>query len=66
MIFWDFCKNFKNMFFTEPFCVTTSGSSGRFKKTYQNDINWGNNSNFNANTEHIFVCCDNFGSRRPE
>ena len=21
---------------------------------------------FNANTEHIFVCCDNFGSHHPE
>ena len=27
---------------------------------------WGNNSDFTANTEHIFVCCDNFGSCHPE
>ena len=66
MFFCNFFKIFKNTFFTEPLRVTTSGSSGRYLKTYQNDINWGNNSDFNANTEHIFVCDDNFGSRHPE
>ena len=57
MLFCDFCKIFKNTIFW---------FFRRYLKTYQNDINWGNNSDFNANTEHIFVCCDNFGSRDPE
>ena len=62
MFFCDFCEISKNIFFTEPLRVTTSGSSGRYLKTYQNDINWGNNSDLNGNTEHIFVSCDNFWS----
>ena len=65
MFFCDFCEIFKITFFTEPLRVTTYGSSGRYQKIYQNDINWGN-SDFNANAEHIFVCCDNFESRHPE
>ena len=66
MFFCDFCEIFKRNFFTEPLRVTTSGSSGRYLKSYQNDISWGNNSDFNANTERIFVFCDNFGSCHPE
>ena len=60
MFFCVFCEIFKITFFTEPLRVTTSGSSGRYIKAYQNDINSGNNSAFNANTERIFVFCDNF------
>ena len=66
MFFCDFCESFNSTFFTEPLRVTTSGSSGRYLKAYQNDINWGNNSDFNTNTERSFVFCDNFGSRHPE
>ena len=66
MFFCDFCEIFKSTFFTGSLRVTTSGSSGCYLKAYQNDINWGNNSDFNANTELIFVFCDNFGSRHPE
>ena len=66
MFFCDLCEIFKSTFFIEPFRVTTSGSSGRYLKTYQNDIDWGNNSTFYANTEHIFVSCDNFGNHHPE
>ena len=39
MFFRYFCKIFKSNFCTEPLRVTTSGSSGRYLKTYQNDIN---------------------------
>ena len=63
MFFCVFWEIFKSTFFTEPLRVTTSGSSGRYLKAYQNEINSGNNSDFNANTERIFVICDNFGSR---
>ena len=66
MFFCDLCEIFKNTFFTKPLRATTFGSSGRYLKAYQNDINWGNNSDFNANTERIFVFCNNFGSRHPE
>ena len=66
MFFCDFCEIFKSTFFTQPLRVTASGSSGRYLKSYQNDINWGNNSDFNANTECIFDFCDNFGSFHPE
>ena len=59
----DFCKIFKSTFFYITPPSDYSGSSGRYLKTYQNDINWGNNSNFNANTEHILVFCKNFRSR---
>ena len=38
MFFCDLCEIFKSTFFIEPFRVTTSGSSGRYLKTYQNDI----------------------------
>ena len=62
----DFCEIFKSTFLTEALRVTNSGSSCRYRKAYQNDINWGNNSDFNASTERIFVLCDNFGSRSPE
>ena len=51
MFFCDFCESFNGTFFTEPLRVTTSGSSGRYLKAYQNDINWGNNSELSANTE---------------
>ena len=62
-----FCEIFKSTFFTQLVLVTSSGSSGRYLKAYQNDIiNWGNNSDFNANTKCIFVFCDKFGSRHPE
>ena len=37
--FYDFCQVFKSTFFTEPIPVTTSYSSGRYLKTYQNYIN---------------------------
>ena len=66
MFLCDFCEIFKSTFFTQPLRVTASGFSGRYLKSYQNDINWGNNSDFNANTERIFVFCDNFGSFHPE
>ena len=66
MFFCDLCEIFKNTFFTKPLRATTFGSSGRYLKAYQNDINWGNNSDFNANTERSFVFCDNFGSCQPE
>ena len=66
MFFCVFCEIFKITFFTEPLRVTTSGSSGCYIKTYQNDINWGSNSDFNANTERIFVFCDNFRRHHPE
>ena len=33
-----FATFLKTPFFTEPLGVTTSGSSGRYLKTYQNDI----------------------------
>ena len=56
-------KFLKAPFLQNPLRVTTSGSSGRYLKAYQNEINSGNNSDFNANTERIFVICDNFGSR---
>ena len=55
MFFCGFCENFKTTFCTESLWVNSSGSSGRDLKTYQNDIDWGNNSDFNANTEHIFA-----------
>ena len=51
MFFCDLCEIFKNTFFTKPLRATTFGSSGRYLKAYQNDINWGNNSDFSANTE---------------
>ena len=51
MFFSDFCEIFKSTFFTEPLRVTTSRSSGHYLKAYQSDINWGNNSGFNTNTE---------------
>ena len=60
MFFCDFCEIFKSIFFTEPLRMTLSGSSGRYLKANQNDINSGNNSAFNANAERIFVFCDNF------
>ena len=66
MLFYDFCQVFKSTFFTEPIPVTTSYSSGRYLKTYQNYINWVNNSVLNAKTEPIFVFSDNFGGRHPE
>ena len=66
MFFYDLCEIFKNTFFTKPLRATTFGSSGRYLKAYQNDINWGNNSDFNANTERSLVFCDNFGSCQPE
>ena len=66
MFFCGFCEIFKTTFFTESFWVNSSGSSGRDLKAHQNDIDWGNNSDFNAKTEHIFVCCANFGSHHPE
>ena len=66
MFFCDFWKFFKSTFFTDPLRMATSGSSGLYLKTYQNGINWVNNSDFNANTEHIFACCNNFGRRHPE
>ena len=50
MFFCDFCEIFKSTFFTGSLRVTTSGSSGCYLKAYQNDINWGNNSDFNAIT----------------
>ena len=50
MFFCDFCEIFKSTFFTESLRVTTCGSSGCYLKAYQNDINWGNNSDFNAIT----------------
>ena len=37
-VFCDFCEVFKNIFFTKSLRVTTSGSSGRYLKTDQNDI----------------------------
>ena len=61
-----FCESFKSTFFTQPLRVTTSGSSDRYLKAYQNDISWNNNSDFNANTERTFVFCDNFGSRHSK
>ena len=61
VFFCDFCKIFKSPFSTEPLGVTTSGSSVRYLKAYQNYINWGNTSDFNANTERIFAVCDNTG-----
>ena len=54
-VFCDFWEILKNTFFTEPLWMTTSGSSGRYLKTNQNDINWGNISDFNGNTLHVFV-----------
>ena len=66
MFFCDLCEIFKNTFFTKPLRATTFGSSGRYLKAYQNDINWGTNSDFNANTERSFVFCDNFGSCQPK
>ena len=51
MFFCDFYEIFKSTFFVEYFWF--------FRSLPKNDINWGNND-FNANTEHIFVCCDNF------
>ena len=60
MFFRDFCEIFKSTFFTESLWVTISGSSGHHLKAYQNGINSGNNSTFNANAERIFVFCDNF------
>ena len=47
----DFCEIFKSTFFIDY--------SLFFKSLPKNDINW-SNSDFNANTEHIFVCGDNF------
>ena len=38
MFFCDFCEIFKRTFFTEPLRVTSSGSSGRYLKSNQNDI----------------------------
>ena len=61
MFFCNFCEISKNTFFTGSLWVTTSGSSGCYLKTYQNDINCVSNSEFNANTE-----CDNIGSCHPE
>ena len=66
MFFCDFSEIFISTFYSEPLQVTTSGSSDRYLKSYQNDINWGNNSDFHDNSERIFVFCDNFGSRHPE
>ena len=56
MFFCDLCEIFKNTFFTKPLRATTFGSSGRYLKAYQNDINWGNNSDFSANTERRKFC----------
>ena len=56
-----FCESFKSTFFTQLLRVTASGSSDRYLKTYENDINW-DNSDFNANAKRTFVFCDNFGS----
>ena len=66
MFFCDFCDIFKSTFFTETLRVTTSGSSDLYLKAYQNVFNWGNNSDLNANTEGVFIFCDNFGSRHPQ
>ena len=65
LFFFDFCEIFKNIFFTESLQVTTSGSPESLPKTYQIDINWGNDSDFNYNTERIIVCCDSFRNRHP-
>ena len=51
MFFCDFYEIFKSIFFIEYFWF--------FRSLPKNDINWGN-SDFNANTGHIFVCCENF------
>ena len=51
MFFCDINEIFKSNFFTEYFWF--------FRLLPKNGINWGNND-FNANNEHIFVCCDNF------
>ena len=51
MFFCDIYEIFKSTFFIEHFRF--------FWSLPKNDINWGKND-FNANNEHIFVCCDNF------
>ena len=48
--------------FTQPVRVTTSGSSGRYLKTYQNDIKMTLMLTLNV----FFVFCNNFGSNHPE
>ena len=51
MFFCDFCENFKSTLFINYFWL--------FKSLPKNDISW-DNSDFNANTDQIFVCRDNF------